>query len=45
MVNVVVFARDCQRQGYDPLYIAADQNPTLSQIKQQPVTCTSSTSG
>jgi branched-chain amino acid transport system substrate-binding protein len=35
-VNDVVFARDCARQGYKPIYINADLGPTLSIIKQVP---------
>jgi branched-chain amino acid transport system substrate-binding protein len=35
-INLVVFVRDCSRQGYTPFYISANLGPTLSTIKQQP---------
>jgi branched-chain amino acid transport system substrate-binding protein len=35
-VNAVVFARDCGRQNFNPIYINADLGPTLSIIKQTP---------
>jgi branched-chain amino acid transport system substrate-binding protein len=34
--NVVVMARDCARQNYNPFWISADMGPSLSLIKQQP---------
>ncbi|HEY2333190.1 MAG TPA: ABC transporter substrate-binding protein, partial [Acidimicrobiales bacterium] len=34
--NVVVMARDCERQNYKPAWISADQGPGITLIKQQP---------
>jgi branched-chain amino acid transport system substrate-binding protein len=35
-VNTVVFARDCARQGYKPIYVSSDLGPSLATIKVEP---------
>jgi branched-chain amino acid transport system substrate-binding protein len=35
-VNSVVFARDCGRQNYHPIYISSSMGPTLETIKTSP---------
>jgi branched-chain amino acid transport system substrate-binding protein len=35
-INLTVFARDCSRQGFKPIYINADLLPSLSTLKATP---------